>query len=100
MSVHPAVRGIARLWPLTVTQDVGERVAPDGTKKIGVQLHIRCAYKDCGQSVFCAGNDSGAYTWAIGTELEPGLIAHLFQCHRADIDPTGEALTGDEPKAA
>jgi hypothetical protein len=91
--VHPAVAAAARLWPLTVTQDLGERAAPDGTKKTGWQFHARCARGGCGQSVFCAGNDSGSFTWTLYGELEPAITAHLFQCHRADLGLDQEATS-------
>jgi hypothetical protein len=83
VTVNAAAIAAARAWPLTVTQDLGERIGPDREKHTGWQFHIRCARDGCGQSVFCAGNDSGSFIWTIGTELEPMVTAHLFQCHRA-----------------
>jgi hypothetical protein len=76
---------MARMWPLTVTQDTAERLAPDGNRKTGQQLHIRCASGECGQSVFCAGNDSGSYTWVLHRDVEPAIVAHLMQCHRPEL---------------
>jgi hypothetical protein len=76
---------VARTWPLTVTHDLGERATPSGDKITGWQTHIRCAHPGCDQSVFCAGNDSGAYTWMLGRDLEPRITAHLYQCHRTEM---------------
>jgi hypothetical protein len=92
MTVHPAALAAAAGWPVYVSNDLGQRAAPDQTLKTGWQFHVRCGKPGCGQSVFCAGNDSGAYQWTIGGELSPGLIGHLMQCHRADI-----GLAPEEP---
>lgn len=92
--VHPAAAAAARLWPLTVTHDLGERVGPDQQKHTGWQTHVRCGRGECRQSVFCAGNDSGSYTWTLHGELEAAIVAHLFQCHRADM-----GLDADEQAA-
>lgn len=89
MTVHPGATAAALTWPLYITNDLGERAAPSGEKKTGWQFHVRCGAHSCGQSVFCAGNDSGAYSWSPGRDLLPQLIAHLFQCHRGDMDLDG-----------
>lgn len=85
MTVHPGAAAAARSWPLTVTRDLGERLGPDGNPHHGWQFHVRCGKPGCGQSVFCAGNDSGSFTWSLAAELEPAVTAHLFQCHRAEL---------------
>lgn len=69
-------------WPLLTTNDLGERLAPDGDRKAGWQVHIRCGRPSCGQSILCTSNDSGAYVWSAGDQLLTQLRAHIAQCHR------------------
>lgn len=89
--VHPVAWQAAQEWPLAITTDEGERLAGDGTRRTGQQLHIRCGRSYCGQSVFCAANDSGPYRWNLRGQLMPALLAHLFQCHRDDMGLADEA---------
>jgi len=71
-------------WPLITSNDLAERLSPDGERKAGWQLHIRCGWPACGQSVLCTSNDSGAYVWCVGQELLGQLRAHIAQCHREE----------------
>jgi hypothetical protein len=74
----------ALAWPLTTSNNLGERLAPDGERKAGWQVHIRCGRPQCAQSILCTSNDSGAYAWSVGGELLTQLRAHIAQAHRED----------------
>jgi hypothetical protein len=86
MAIRPAsdhALAVARTWPLLTTYDLSKRLAPDGTHVASWSIHIRCGWPDCAQSVLCTSNDSGAYVWSCRDQLLPGVLGHIYQCHRA-----------------
>lgn len=81
-AAKPEALAIARGWPLFASYELGTRATPDGENRAGWQIHVRCGWPQCQQSVLCSSNDSGSYLWSWRDQLGPGVLAHIYQCHR------------------